>query len=111
MTYALVCIAGALIGTALGFAVTSSLPTPVKLGLLFVNPLFFALVFADAKDRHIIVSLVIGAILGPLFHTWSPDWGVVIGGFLAGSLAFYFGWHLPKRGASKRLLALRFGRS
>lgn len=94
--YALVCISGAVIGTALGFLATASVPEPVQLGLLFINPLFFALVFADAKERHIVLSLLAGAVLGPSLHALTPDWGVVIAGFVAGSAAFYLGWQRPR---------------
>ena len=34
------------------------------------------------------MALGFGATLGPLFHLLTPDWGLLLCGFLAGSLAY-----------------------
>ena len=75
--------------TALGFFLAGVLPLPVTLGLVFLNPLYFMLLFIGdlaRKDRG--VALVIGAVAGPILHHVSPDWGLLITGFVGGSLAF-----------------------
>jgi predicted branched-subunit amino acid permease len=89
IAYGLVCISGALIGTAAGYAGVTALPRSVALGLLFLNPLFFALVFTDSRERHIIYALVLGALAGPLLYQLSADWGEALGGIVAGTAAFY----------------------
>ena len=37
------------------------------------------------------LSVVLGAILGPLFFLLSPEWSILFGGFVAGTIAFYVG--------------------
>lgn len=77
------------IATAIGFHLVSVLPAPVTLGLVFLNPLYFMLLFvADLARRERGVALVIGAVLGPLFHLVSPDWGLLATGLVGGTLAF-----------------------
>ncbi len=88
LTYALICIAGAFLGTLFGYLVTTSLPQTVKLGLIFINPLYFAFVFADVRERYNICALILGAILGPIFHFLSPEWGIIGAGLIGGTLAF-----------------------
>jgi|1185.fasta_scaffold03801_2 predicted branched-subunit amino acid permease len=89
MVYGLVCISSALIGTAAGYAGVTALPHSVVLGLLFLNPLFFALVFTDSRERHVIYAVLLGAVAGPVLHGFSPDWGEAAGGLLAGTAGFY----------------------
>jgi len=77
------------IATALGFFLVGILPHPVTLGLVFLNPLYFMLLFtADLLRRERGLALILGAILGPLFHLLSPDWGLLATGLLGGTLAF-----------------------
>lgn len=78
-----------LVTTAVGFYLAGGLPGVVTLGLVFLNPIYFMLVFvADAKHRGRILALAIGALLGPPLHLVSADWGLLITGVVAGSLAF-----------------------
>ncbi len=90
VVYAAVCLSGAVLGTGVGFLATASLPGPAALGLLLLAPLFFALVFAGSRERHVIQALLIGAVLGPPLQAVSVEWGVLIAGFLGGTLAFLF---------------------
>jgi predicted branched-subunit amino acid permease len=78
----------ALIGTALGFILAGTLPRIVTLGLVFLNPVYFTLVFIDARQRAGILAFLAGALLGPLVHLVAPDWGLVATGVIAGSLAY-----------------------
>jgi predicted branched-subunit amino acid permease len=78
-----------LVTTALGFHLAGLLPGVVTLGLVFLNPIYFMLVFvADARHRARILALVVGALLGPPLHLVSADWGLLATGLVAGSLAF-----------------------
>ena len=87
-----------LVTTTLGFYLTGLLPGFVTLGLVFLNPIYFMLVFvADARHRGRILALVVGALLGPPLHLVSPDWGLLATGVLAGSLAFAADLALPRR--------------
>ena len=79
-----------LVTTAIGFYLADLLPGYITLGLVFLNPIYFMLVFvADAKHRARILALGIGALAGPLLHLVSTDWGLLLTGLLAGSLAFF----------------------
>jgi len=86
--YAIVCILGATLGTMAGYLGADTMPPSINLAILFLNPVFFALVFADTKERSVVIALVLGAIAGPLLHLLSSDWGLTIAGFGAGTAAF-----------------------
>ncbi len=87
-----------LVTTAIGFYLAGELPGIVTLGLVFLNPIYFMLVFvADARHRGRILALAVGALLGPPLHLVSADWGLLITGVLAGSLAFAADLVLPAR--------------
>lgn len=88
LLFSAICMGAALLGTATGYTATGALPRPVILGLVFMNPLFFALLFAGSRGRTIILALLLGALAGPLFHLLSPDWGLMATGVIAGSGAF-----------------------
>lgn len=80
---------GSAIGTTLGFLLSGVLPHALSLGLVFLNPIYFMLIFAaDLKERSRLLSLAIGALLGPLIYLVSPDWSLPITGIVAGSAAF-----------------------
>ena len=88
VSFAAVCVSAALAGTTFGYLATGALPRPLTLGLIFLNPLFFALLFAGLKERSTVFALVLGAVAGPLLHLLSPDWGLLATGVAAGSAAF-----------------------
>ena len=86
------------IATAVGFWLAGSLPTPVTLGLVFLNPCYFALLFfADAGPRARVLALVLGGALGPALHLVSPDWGLLVTGIVGGTAAFLADRALGKR--------------
>lgn len=78
------------IGTALGFFAVAVLPKPVTLGLIFLNPCYFALLFAGTRTRPFVAALLLGALAGPLIYRLTPEWSLLLAGFIAGSAGFYF---------------------
>ena len=83
-----------LTATAAGYFLASAVPAYVTLGLVFLNPIYFMLVFAaEVRKPPRVAALAIGAVLGPLIHLASPDWSLMLTGLIGGSLAF-FGWKL-----------------
>lgn len=87
----------ACLGTAIGFAISGAAPAAVSLGLVFVNPAYFMLVFlVDLRDRARVLALAAGAIAAPPLHFLSPDWGLLLAGLAAGTAAFAFDRALPK---------------
>jgi predicted branched-subunit amino acid permease len=78
-----------LIATAIGWELAGRVPHPVTLGLVFLNPIYFLLLFAaDIASRPRMMALGFGAALGPVLHLITPDWGLLLCGLIAGSLAF-----------------------
>lgn len=81
-----------LAGTAGGYLLAGAMPDPVALGLVFLNPVYFMLIFAtDLRRPSRIWALSAGAVLGPVLHVAVPDWGLLVTGFAAGTLAFMAG--------------------
>lgn len=86
--FATVCISAALIGTAIGFMLAGVMPRGVTLTLVFLNPVFFTLMFVSTRERGQIFAVIAGILAGPLFHLVSEDWGLVLTGLAAGTGAY-----------------------
>lgn len=80
---------GSFAATAAGYALAGLVPKPVTLALVFLNPVYFMLIFiTDLKHRAKALALVTGAVLGPLLHQVDADWGLLATGLIAGTAAF-----------------------
>ncbi len=78
-----------LVCTVIGYFVAESLPPLVKLGFVFLSPIYFLLILTgDARSRATVAALVCGAAAGPLSHLVTPDWSVLAGGLVGGTLAY-----------------------
>lgn len=78
-----------MVATVLGYWLAGSVPLTFSLGLVFMNPIYFMLIFAaDTRGRSRLFALGLGAICGPLFHLISPTWGLMFTGLIAGTVAF-----------------------
>ncbi|NNG04600.1 MAG: AzlC family ABC transporter permease [Inquilinus sp.] len=78
--------------TLAGYFLAGSVPAYVTLGLVFLNPIYFMLVLStDLANRRRLLALVFGAVGGPLFHLATPEWGLLITGLVAGTLAYALG--------------------
>ncbi len=75
--------------TAVGFALAESLPPLVRQGLVFVGPLYFVLILTgETRTRHGVLALACGAVAGPLIHLAAPQWSVLLGGLIGGTVAW-----------------------
>jgi predicted branched-subunit amino acid permease len=76
------------------------MPQYVTLGLVFLNPIYFMLIFvADFRQPERALALGLGAVAGPLLHLVDPDWGLLATGLIAGTAAFLIiRWHEARRG-------------
>ncbi len=87
-----------LLATLAGYGLADSLPDLVRRGLVFVGPLYFLLILTgETRTRQGITALACGAVAGPLVHLAAPEWSVVLGGLVGGTIA----WALvraPSRG-------------
>ena len=82
----------AIVGTIIGFLSSDYLNKNMMIGLSIVNPIYFICMLIGAmKTIQVSLSVILGAILGPLFFFISPEWSILFGGFTAGTIAFLIG--------------------
>ena len=82
----------AIIGTIIGFIASDYLNKDMMIGLAIVNPVYFMCMMVGAmKTIQVTLSVILGAILGPLFFFITPEWSILFGGFTAGTIAFFVG--------------------
>ena len=82
----------AIIGTIIGFIASDYLNKGMMIGLAIVNPVYFMCMMVGAmKTIQVTLSVILGAILGPLFFFITPEWSILFGGFTAGTIAFFVG--------------------
>lgn len=75
--------------TALGFLAGDVLPPLAKLALVFMSPMYFLLLLAGTtRDTLGWLALLLGAVTGPLVHLVAPQWSVLAGGLVGGTLAY-----------------------
>lgn len=86
--FAVSCLALGLLGTALGYVLAGVVSKTVTQGLLFLNPIYFMLLFLDVPGRSALFAALLGALAGPLLASLSADWGILGAGVLAGTLGF-----------------------
>ena len=97
--YGLLLYTGSPIFTVIGYELAGTVPLPVTLTLVFINPMYFMLLFLqDLRDPGRVMALIFGAILGPLTFMLTPDWTLVITGLVGGTLA----WSIDRKIKTKR---------
>tara|TARA_B100001057_G_scaffold318865_1_gene319171 strand:+ start:679 stop:1383 length:705 start_codon:yes stop_codon:yes gene_type:complete len=80
------------LATILGFYLADYLNKDMLMGLAILNPIYFTCMMVGAmKTLQITLSVILGAILGPVFYFFSPEWSILLGGFLAGSVSYLVG--------------------
>ncbi len=92
-------VLGAL-GTTIGHTLASRLPDQGLRTLIFVTPLYLLLLTGRTRDPMMLSAAALGCLAVPLAHLWSPGWGVVAGGLVAGTAAFAV--HEARRRRSQR---------
>ena len=82
----------AIASTIIGFLASDYLNKDMMIGLAIVNPVYFTCMMVGAmKSLQISLSIILGAILGPAFFFISPEWSILFGGALAGTIAYFVG--------------------
>ena len=62
------------------------------MGLAILNPIYFTcMMFGAMKTLQISISIILGAILGPVFYFFSPEWSILLGGIIAGTIGYLIG--------------------
>jgi len=78
--------------TGFGFFIADYLNKDMMIGLAIVNPVYFICVMVVAmRNIQMILAILFGSFFGILFYFISPEWCILLGGFTAGTLAFYIG--------------------
>jgi len=81
-----------IIGTIMGFYLSSFINNDILIGLAILNPIYFICMMVGAmKTIQITLSVSLGGILGPIFYFFSPEWSILLGGFVAGTIAYLVG--------------------
>ena len=82
----------AVLATILGFYLSDYLNKDMLMGLAILNPIYFTcMMFGAMKNIQVILSVVLGATLGPVFYFFSPEWSILLGGLIAGSISYFIG--------------------
>ncbi len=75
--------------TAIGYMLPGALPERLTLALIFLNPIYFLVIFlGDLRRFGRVLALALGAVLGPLLFLWDADWSLLVAGLAGGSVAF-----------------------
>tara|TARA_Y100001936_G_scaffold151171_1_gene147422 strand:- start:4 stop:708 length:705 start_codon:yes stop_codon:yes gene_type:complete len=78
--------------TILGFYLADYLNKDMLMGLAILNPIYFTCMMVGAmKTLQITLSVILGAILGPIFYFFSPEWSILLGGLIGGSISYLIG--------------------
>jgi len=81
-----------IVATFIGFITADYLNKDVMIGLAIVNPIYFmCMMIGSMKTLQINSSIILGAVLGPIFYLVSPEWCILFGGLMAGTIAFFLG--------------------
>ena len=82
----------AVIATILGFYLSDYLNKDMLMGLAILNPIYFTCMLVGAmKTIQVSLSVILGGILGPFFYFFSPEWSILLGGLIAGSISYLIG--------------------
>jgi len=82
------------------YAVADTLPSAVSAALLMLTPMYFLTsLWGSAREKAGYAALILGMVLGPLFHMLTPEFDLLAAGLTGGLLAYV--WHrLQRRAAS-----------
>ena len=82
----------AVIGSFIGFFSSEFLNKDLMMGLAILNPIYFLCMMVGAfKTIQVTLSVILGLILGPIFYFVSPEWSILLGGLIGGSIAYIIG--------------------
>ena len=80
----------AVLGTILGFYFSGYMNKEMMIGLAVVNPIYFMCMMVGAsKTLEITLSVVLGVTLGPIFYFFLPEWSILLGGVIGGTIAYF----------------------
>lgn len=88
-----------MIVVAVVYALAESLPSAVSAALLMLTPMYFLTsLWGSARERAGHVAMILGLVLGPLFHLLLPEADLLAAGLIGGAVAY--AWHQMRRNAA-----------
>lgn len=89
VAFSATCWAACLVTGVVGYFAGGLLPAAVRLGLVFLTPLYFlCILVGDARTRMARIALACGAVSGPVLQRVDAQWGLLLAGLLAGTAAY-----------------------
>lgn len=71
------------------YSVVSYLPALLVGALFFLTPIYFLTsIWSSARSLEVYLALIVGLVLGPAFHSFSADLGLLYAGLVGGTIAF-----------------------
>lgn len=86
--FSTICLICGVAGSASGYLLADTLPFYVTVTMVFINPIYFAFVFAAMRARACMISLMAGAVTGPPLYLLSPEWSLPFCGLIAGTIGY-----------------------
>lgn len=81
---------------AIVYLVASRLPPAASAALLFLTPLYFLTsLWRSAREKAGHVAMILGMVLGPIFHVYLPGWDLLAAGMIGGIAAWL--WYLARQ--------------
>lgn len=90
-----------IVSTVAGFLLAGPLPPIVSKALLVATFIYLAILFADQRQRALMLAVAFGAVGGPALTRVSPEWSLLIAGFAFGTAAFALDHWLRQRRVPK----------
>ena len=86
-------------GGLVGFFLAARVPPVIAATLLFMTPIYFVLsMLSTTRSAAGVMPVVLGLILGPLFHVLVPELDLFLTGLIGGSISFVLARHVFKEG-------------
>ena len=88
------------VGGLIGFFLAARVPPVIAAALLFMTPIYFVLsMLGSTRSTAGAMPVLLGLVLGPLFHVLVPELDLVLTGLIGGSLSFLLARYWFKEGA------------
>lgn len=98
--FGLLLYSGSPLFTLGGYMLAGRVPEPVTMALIYLNPLYFMVLFlVDLRSRTKVLALIFGTVLGPLTFLFAPDWSLIATGLIGGTAAWGLGRYFKPGGA------------
>ncbi len=65
-----------------------SMTEMVSLFLIFLVTISFGMIMSNTVHPPYLLAFVLGCLLGAPMHLLTPEWGLVLSGLIAGTMAF-----------------------